>query len=501
MKRNFKGLFLVVFFSFITSVLSAQYWTYSAFGSNSFEDIYLQTNPNVINAGGTYTQLYGDIEAESKDFSFYKLSFSGQVLALHLYGKPSIDEKCNFFYKNPLQSGVFLLGGVTLNETEQNVVIYEIEDSGAIINEMTFLNHDPGEEEDPTTPISVPNGDPDWNYLIVGTRTHTDNSKSISITQLNTNKENFNTVLISKPSGVTVQEGLGIENVNPLAGDYVIVGASDGNQYIRYMDIGAPGTPIDEITMNAGKLVKVIKSVEGSSTYFYANGFSGQGNLQKAFIIKFQIVNNSIDTVWTRTASPVFGYYTFSNDIYKIGSIVFIAGTMVRVADSQKKPFYMGYYEYGDNIYNSVLDIPNAQAKSICYDAFNMALYLGGTMGNHALLTRNVLGAPENIEDPKVSYANMSQGSDNISLPMNIFVNYNEQTGLLSLNFSLYNDTPCEMEIYDITGSKIKTVFSGYRIQGENSVVVSTENLSRGVYFVGIKTGNSFHTEKFSIFE
>ncbi len=88
--------------------------------------------------------------------------------------------------------------------------------------------------------------------------------------------------------------------------------------------------------------------------------------------------------------------------------------------------------------------------------------------------------------------------SRSITLGQNFPNPFNPET---TINFNVPNEMNAELSIYNVRGQKIKTVFNGRTIQGQNTVVwngtdESGKNVSSGVYFYRLDANGQTVTQK-----
>jgi flagellar hook assembly protein FlgD len=53
-----------------------------------------------------------------------------------------------------------------------------------------------------------------------------------------------------------------------------------------------------------------------------------------------------------------------------------------------------------------------------------------------------------------------------------------------------------KIDIYDIRGRLVDTIFNGFAQAGHNSVIWNADNYGSGVYFSRVQAGDSFDTRK-----
>lgn len=67
------------------------------------------------------------------------------------------------------------------------------------------------------------------------------------------------------------------------------------------------------------------------------------------------------------------------------------------------------------------------------------------------------------------------------------------------ISYSLGTASEIKIDIYNVVGEKIATVFSGQQGQGEHNMAVDTQKLSSGIYFIKFSGGNEEKTIKLSV--
>jgi hypothetical protein len=80
---------------------------------------------------------------------------------------------------------------------------------------------------------------------------------------------------------------------------------------------------------------------------------------------------------------------------------------------------------------------------------------------------------------------------------LNNFPNpFNAQT---TLDYSLPVDGPVTLEVYDLLGRKIETLFEGFQSAGEHWIIWDGGDQTSGVYFYRIRTENKTETKKMTL--
>lgn len=78
-----------------------------------------------------------------------------------------------------------------------------------------------------------------------------------------------------------------------------------------------------------------------------------------------------------------------------------------------------------------------------------------------------------------------------------LFQNYpNPFNGRTKINFNLNKSAFLRLEIFDNRGKLIQILFNNYLNKGYHELVWDSKNLSSGLYFINIKTGNKSITIK-----
>lgn len=113
---------------------------------------------------------------------------------------------------------------------------------------------------------------------------------------------------------------------------------------------------------------------------------------------------------------------------------------------------------------------------------------VNGTVSASALQTaiNNALAATTGIADltPAIAYVNIFPNPANISS---------------SVSYTLDVPSDVTIEIYNLVGKKVKTVFSGQQTAGEQKVALDCSELNNGMYFVKIGNGKLERTIMLSV--
>ncbi|MBN2363559.1 T9SS type A sorting domain-containing protein [candidate division WOR-3 bacterium] len=492
MKKNLFAICLTAILVFISQPLSADftYWTYGNNPGNCFEGVYYSSG-NFITAG-TYTGL-------SKDFSYFKLNSSGQIITNQFYGENTLYEVCNFFTKE-YNSNTYILGGVASSFlNNKSIYVVRIDSDGNLICENYITDNDPGDDEEPGAEYSEPGNDEDGYCLLIGTRTF-GMAKNIFIYTLNSDlSERMYTLIPSDEN----QEAFGIEKImnNTLENNrYIIVGSSDGKQYImvfNYCEEENFEVETDVVLFD-GCLNQIIESQEGKSEYFYSCGYSESGGRKKMFLVKFQIDQyNNIDTLWSRTIEQDTLYNVVANDLFQYNnSCVYTGGVKKRISDGVEFPYFFYFDRFGNNPQEYFYPgLPNTGLKGLFS---NTLIYFCGYSGNSALFARQYpITIPDNIENAENNIVIMGEKSNSAfeCCISSGFITLND--GSASVHFSLSYGSSCILDIFNITGSRVKTIHAGQLSVGDNSISFTTKDLPKGIYFARISTANASRTLKF----
>jgi arabinogalactan endo-1,4-beta-galactosidase len=89
------------------------------------------------------------------------------------------------------------------------------------------------------------------------------------------------------------------------------------------------------------------------------------------------------------------------------------------------------------------------------------------------------------------------QSHDGISYSFNLYQNYpNPFNPKTLINYSIPQADFVSLKVYDILGDEVVTLVNEYKTAGNYSIEFNGNNLSSGVFFYRIKTGNFFDTKK-----
>lgn len=72
-------------------------------------------------------------------------------------------------------------------------------------------------------------------------------------------------------------------------------------------------------------------------------------------------------------------------------------------------------------------------------------------------------------------------------------------SGTLNITYTLESFSEVSLEIRDITGKQVAQKFPGIQPPAEHKVEMNLKDLSKGVYFLRLRTGESLHLEKLVI--
>jgi hypothetical protein len=98
-------------------------------------------------------------------------------------------------------------------------------------------------------------------------------------------------------------------------------------------------------------------------------------------------------------------------------------------------------------------------------------------------------------------HMNLATGIPEPVNPVSSFKAYpNPVIDIFRVEFSIEQDAKTEIALYDMQGRLVKALYSGYCMAGENSFSFNKSNLSKGTYFLSIKTNsNTVRNEKIVI--
>jgi hypothetical protein len=67
------------------------------------------------------------------------------------------------------------------------------------------------------------------------------------------------------------------------------------------------------------------------------------------------------------------------------------------------------------------------------------------------------------------------------------------------VHFNTLKDGEVSVEVYDLLGRKIETVFEGFRPAGSHRLVWDAESLASGVYFLRLSAGEEVRTRRVTL--
>jgi hypothetical protein len=85
----------------------------------------------------------------------------------------------------------------------------------------------------------------------------------------------------------------------------------------------------------------------------------------------------------------------------------------------------------------------------------------------------------------------------------NLKISPNPTLGTAIISFTISREEEFSLDIYDVHGRIVSTIFSGIANCGKHQFILDSNNLqmTSGVYFVGTKTISSFHTYKLVVIQ
>jgi hypothetical protein len=92
--------------------------------------------------------------------------------------------------------------------------------------------------------------------------------------------------------------------------------------------------------------------------------------------------------------------------------------------------------------------------------------------------------------------------TDDIAVPerYNSFSNYpNPFNSGTTIRYSLKNDSPVTIQVFDLMGRKIETLLNNVQNAGEHSVTWNADGYSSGTYFYSIKAGEFSEARKMTL--
>ncbi len=83
--------------------------------------------------------------------------------------------------------------------------------------------------------------------------------------------------------------------------------------------------------------------------------------------------------------------------------------------------------------------------------------------------------------------------------PQRLDIFPNPSNNIVTINYSIYNSERFKVEIYNLIGQNIITLFDGIKNKGRYSFMWNTDNIATGTYFVKITSSKSTQTKKVQI--
>lgn len=104
-------------------------------------------------------------------------------------------------------------------------------------------------------------------------------------------------------------------------------------------------------------------------------------------------------------------------------------------------------------------------------------------------------GAAIGDENWTIVYVGINENNSHSNIALNCYPNPVQGDAVVS--FTLENNAIATLEIINVTGARVKTIYSGDVTMGENTFTINSNNLESGIYFVrltanGISSANKF---------
>jgi len=276
---------------------------------------------------------------------------------------------------------------------------------------------------------------------------------------------------------------------------------------LNIIDVSDPYAPVEELIYSAGDLIEWL-SVNGN--YVILISYSGAkeivdiSDLNNPVKIFDSNQNVSIRSLCADTARYIEVLHTNSFLRYDFNDradpVSFVYRNDFELPENCLKCAINGYFAvfndkyswYPENYGVHLIDVGDPccmwevdffSTPGICLDIFMKGRYLLVADGySLTMLDAHIAEYEDRIEDsPPVTESRLSNSPN----PFN---------GLTSIRFNLTEDAEVRIDIYDILGRKIETVFSGEKSAGSHRVTWNAEDLPSGVYFYRLQAGEFTET-------
>lgn len=249
-------------------------------------------------------------------------------------------------------------------------------------------------------------------------------------------------------------------------------------------------------TINVDQYISSISIDKENSIYGCGSARgNGSGNSRRAIVVKY---NPMGEMLWNYEYSD-----TVSTFVFKVSE--FYKG----VIDKQGNYYVMGL----KNIYNhppqfdytDILSIKFSPTGNILWKIDKNLLINQRVFGKDIVVDKNfnVTTIEWNIKNDTFTVSNYSQVvninqiNDIIPESIELYQNYpNPFNGTTIIRFSVSKSDNLKLEIYDLQGRKIETLLNRKLNSGTYEIQYNSKNLSSGIYYYKITSGNISMTKK-----
>jgi hypothetical protein len=211
-------------------------------------------------------------------------------------------------------------------------------------------------------------------------------------------------------------------------------------------------------------------------------------NNYDVYLIK---TNPSGDTLWTKTFGGTWGDCGYSVQQTQDNGFIIVGGTYfsganVYLIKTNPSGDTLWSRTFGGTWYDCGYSVRQTSDGGFIIAGETESF---GAGGSDVYLIR--LGKETGVEEPSISDFGLGIAELKIS--------ENPITNFANISYAIPSQCKVELNVYDITGSCVKTLFDGEKGAGSYSINLNAKELKAGIYFVRLTTGTFKVTKKITV--
>lgn len=255
----------------------------------------------------------------------------------------------------------------------------------------------------------------------------------------------------------------------------------------------------ENVGVAVGDKLNAIYTTDGGTTWnpstftSVPSGFESAGIKRVEFVDDNNVIAIGDAMILSSTDAGVnWNFVNVPNLVEGLGGLSFEGTTGWATGYKSSSPRSLGVYQTTDGGVNwaNIIDVSG--------NVFNVNsdyLYNGSNHGNYVW----VCGASSNIftNEPFTDVKNEKPVSPNeFYLSQNYPNPFNPET---KFTYNLPEASFVSIKIYDVLGNEVRTLVNEYKSSGKYDLIFNANDLSSGIYFYCLRTGNNFITKKMTL--